>query len=45
MELEDWVGSNAGGGAVISSTETMIYELMRSSASTAFKEMLPYLKG
>jgi nicotinamidase-related amidase len=32
-------------GAVISSTEMMIYELMRSSASTAFKEMLPYLKG
>ena len=34
-----------GAGAVISSTETMIYELMRSSASAAFKEMLPYLKG
>ncbi|HEV3308859.1 MAG TPA: hydrolase [Candidatus Sulfotelmatobacter sp.] len=32
-------------GAVISSTEMMIYELMRSSASSAFKEMLPYLKG
>jgi len=32
-------------GAVISSTEMMIYELMRSSSSTAFKEMLPYLKG
>jgi nicotinamidase-related amidase len=32
-------------GAVISSTEMMIYELMRSSASPAFKEMLPYLKG
>ncbi|MFZ1011320.1 MAG: hydrolase [Candidatus Sulfotelmatobacter sp.] len=32
-------------GAVISSTEMMIYELMRSSASEAFKEMLPYLKG
>jgi nicotinamidase-related amidase len=32
-------------GAVISSTEMMIYELMRSSASAAFKEMLPYLKG
>jgi nicotinamidase-related amidase len=31
-------------GAVISSTEMMIYELMRSSASPAFKEMLPYLK-
>src|ERR1700722_7609192 len=32
-------------GAVISSTEMMIYELMRSSGSPAFKEMLPYLKG
>jgi nicotinamidase-related amidase len=32
-------------GAVISSTEMMIYELMRSSGSAAFKEMLPYLKG
>jgi nicotinamidase-related amidase len=32
-------------GAVISSTEMMIYELMRSSSSTAFKEMLPHLKG
>ena len=31
-------------GAVISSTEMMIYELMRSSASPAFKEMLPYFK-
>ena len=32
-------------GAVISSTEMMIYELMRSSSSPAFKEMLPYLKS
>jgi len=32
-------------GAVISSTEMMIYELMRSSSSLAFKEMLPHLKG
>src|SRR6202011_4470818 len=32
-------------GAVISSTEMMVYELMRSSASPAFKEMLPYLRG
>src|SRR5271167_1354021 len=32
-------------GAVISSTEMMIYELMRASSSPAFKEMLPYLKG
>ena len=32
-------------GAVISSTEMIIYELMRSSASAAFKELLPHLKG
>ena len=32
------------GGAVISSTEMMIYELMRSSGTDAFKHMLPYLK-
>jgi len=32
-------------GAVISSTEMMIYELMRSSSSQAFKEMLLHLKG
>lgn len=32
-------------GAVISSTEMMIYELLRSSGAPAFKEMLPYLKG
>jgi nicotinamidase-related amidase len=32
-------------GSVISSTEMMIYELMRSSGSAAFKELLPYLKA
>jgi nicotinamidase-related amidase len=32
-------------GAVISSTEMMIYELMRSSSSPAFKEMLPHFKA
>jgi nicotinamidase-related amidase len=32
-------------GAVISSTEMMIYELLRSSGSPAFKELLPHLKG
>jgi nicotinamidase-related amidase len=32
-------------GAVISSAEMMIYELMRASSSAAFKELLPYLKG
>jgi nicotinamidase-related amidase len=31
-------------GAVISSTEMMMYELMRSSAAPAFRELLPYLK-
>ena len=34
-----------GAGAVISSTEMMIYELMSSSSSPAFKELLPHLKG
>src|ERR1700720_392796 len=32
-------------GAVISSTEMMIYEMLRSSDAPAFKELLPYLKG
>ena len=32
-------------GAVISTTEMMIYELLRSSGSAQFKQMLPYLKG
>jgi len=32
-------------GAVISSTEMITYELLRSSGSPAFKELLPYLKG
>jgi len=32
-------------GAVISSTEMMIYELMRSSSSAEFKHLLPHLKG
>ena len=32
-------------GAVISSTEMAIYELMRSSSSAAFKKLLPHLKG
>jgi nicotinamidase-related amidase len=32
-------------GAVISSTEMMIYELMRSSGTPQFKQLLPYLKG
>jgi nicotinamidase-related amidase len=32
-------------GAVISSTETILYELLRGSGGGAFKEMLPYLKS
>lgn len=31
-------------GAVISSTEMVIYELLRSSGAPAFRAMLPYLK-
>ena len=31
-------------GAVITSTEMAIYELLRASGSPAFKQMLPYLK-
>jgi nicotinamidase-related amidase len=31
-------------GAVISSTEMMIYELLRSSGAPGFKELLPYLR-
>ena len=32
-------------GAILSSTEMMTYELLRSSGTAAFKELLPYLKG
>ena len=32
-------------GAVISSAEMMMYELLRSSGAPAFKELLPYLKS
>ena len=32
-------------GAILSSTEMMIYELLRSSGAPAFKELLPYLRG
>src|SRR5580704_1492681 len=31
-------------GAVISSTEMMVYELLRSSGAPAFKQLLPHLK-
>lgn len=32
-------------GAVISSTEMIMYELLRSSGAPGFKELLPYLRG
>ncbi len=32
-------------GAVISSTEMMMYELMKASGTATFKQMLPYLRG
>ena len=32
-------------GTIISSTEMMMYELLKSSSAPAFKELLPYLKG
>ena len=32
-------------GAILSSAEMMIYELLRSSGAPAFREMLPHLKG
>jgi nicotinamidase-related amidase len=32
-------------GSILSSTEMMIYELLRSSGAPAFKELLPYLRG
>ena len=32
-------------GAIVSSAEMMIYELLRSSGAPAFREMLPHLKG
>ena len=32
-------------GAVMSSTEMMIYELLRASSSAPFKELLPHLRG
>jgi nicotinamidase-related amidase len=32
-------------GAILSSAEMILYELLRSSGAPAFKELLPYLKG
>jgi nicotinamidase-related amidase len=38
------LGRMKSAGAVISSTEMMMYELLRCSGTPAFKELLPYLK-
>ena len=35
----------AAAGAVVSSTEMMIYELLGGSGTAAFRQMLPFLKG
>lgn len=35
----------AAAGAVISSTEMAMYELLRASGTPAFKQMLPFIKG
>jgi nicotinamidase-related amidase len=32
-------------GAIISSTETILYEIMRASGGPVFKQMLPYLRS
>jgi len=39
------LGRMRAAGAILSSTEMMIYELLRSSGAPAFRELLPYLKG
>jgi nicotinamidase-related amidase len=39
------LGRMGAAGAIISSTETIIYELLKSSDSQAFKDLLPYLKA
>lgn len=46
-ELNWSIGLNrmCAAGAILSSTEMMIYELLRSSGAPAFRELLPYLKG
>jgi nicotinamidase-related amidase len=45
-ELNWRIGLNRmqAAGAILSSTEMMIYELLRESCAPAFKELLPYLK-
>ena len=32
-------------GAILSSTEMIVYELLRASGTPAFRELLPYMKG
>ncbi|MGC2247443.1 MAG: hydrolase [Terriglobales bacterium] len=46
-ELNWRIGLNRmqAAGAILSSTEMMIYELLRQPGAPAFKELLPYLKG
>jgi nicotinamidase-related amidase len=46
-ELNWRIGLNrmSAAGAILSSAEMMIYELLRSSGAPAFRELLPYLKG
>ncbi len=46
MELEDRGAKDAGRGSgdLVSSTEMIIYELLRSSGTKKFKEMLKRLK-
>ena len=46
-ELNWHIGLNRmqAAGAILSSTEMMIYELLRQSGAPAFKELLPHLKG
>jgi len=39
------LGRMRAAGAILSSTEMMIYELLRSSGAPAFRELLPYLKA
>src|SRR5208282_3782787 len=43
--LRDADCDGGAAGVILSSTEMMIYELLRSSGAPAFRELLPYLKG
>ena len=39
------LGRMRSAGAILSSTEMIVYELLRASGTPAFKELLPHLKG